>query len=185
MAEYGTTDVLLDFEKVVELEVELEKLGQPTKLLGMELTWSKNNESVKLTQQDSIEKMDKEYSITTIPRRSIPQEGYNAEQEPEANLTKYQSLIGSLLYINRMTRLDISLLVNLLGRQTAKPGTTNYQMAKQFGQFLASTKTEGLLITKKETLEDLIIIYADASYGGENSRSQSGSLVTLYGTLIM
>ena len=58
MAGYGTLKALTAFEKAVEREVELEKLGQPTKLLGMELTWL--NESVKLTQQDSIGKLIKE-----------------------------------------------------------------------------------------------------------------------------
>ena len=38
MAGYGTPEALSKFEKAVELEVELEKLGQPTKLVGMELT---------------------------------------------------------------------------------------------------------------------------------------------------
>ena len=38
MAGYGTLKALATFEKAVETEVELEKLGQPTKLLGMELT---------------------------------------------------------------------------------------------------------------------------------------------------
>ena len=37
MAGYGTPTPLAVFEKAVEPEVELEKLGQPTKLLGMEL----------------------------------------------------------------------------------------------------------------------------------------------------
>ena len=59
MAGYGTPATLKAFEKAVETEVELDKLGQPTKLLGMELTWEKYG-SVKLTQQDSIGKLIKE-----------------------------------------------------------------------------------------------------------------------------
>ena len=38
MAGYGTPTALAAFEKAVEKEVELEKLGKPTKLLGIELT---------------------------------------------------------------------------------------------------------------------------------------------------
>ena len=87
-----------------------------------------------------------------------------------------------------MTRPDISLHVTLLGRQTSKPETNNLRTAKQLGQYLASTINKGLRIKKTKETENpeaQIIIYADASYGGENSRSQSGSLVTLYGTPIM
>ena len=191
MAGYGTPAALAAFEKAVEKEVELEKLGKPTKLLGMELTWNKNG-SVKLTQRDSIGKLIKEHEIQEVPNRSIPLDpnGYVEPRNDETitDPTKYQSLIGSPLYINRMTRPDISLHVNLLGRRTSKPGTNNLRTAKQLGQYLASTINKGLRIEKiKETEnpEAQITIYADASYGGENSRSQSGSLVTLYGIPIM
>ena len=188
MAGYGSTEALSAFEKAFETEVELEKLGKPTKLLGMELEWGPQNKWVKLTQRDSIEKLITEHNLTT-PRHSIPvnPEGYEPGGEPLSELVKYQSLVGSLLYINRMTRPDISVHVNLLGRRTSNPGVHNMQTALQVGQYLASTKNEGLLITisQKENREALIDIFADASYGGENSRSQSGSLVTLYGTPIM
>ena len=189
MAGYGSPKALLAFEKVVELEVELEKLGQPTKLLGMELTWTQG--SVKLTQQDSIGKLIKEHGIPEIPNKSIPLDptGYAEPIEPEVlpqkEVTTYQSLVGSLLYINRMTRPDISLHVNLLGRRTSKPGINNLRTAKQLAQYLASTKREGLQIMKTDQQEVQIVLYADASYGGENSRSQSGSLVTLYGTPVI
>ena len=194
MAGYGTPKALSAFEKAVEKEVELEKLGKPTKLLGMELTWHEGNKSVRLTQQDSIGKLLKEHGIPTIPNRSIP---LNLEEYAETNnyeeflsppmITKYQSLIGSLLYINRMTRPDISVHVNLLGRRTSKPGTNNLRAAIQLGQYLASTRHEGLLLTtsKNGNPEVKIDIYADASYGGENSRSQSGTLAMLYGNPIM
>ena len=83
-----------------------------------------------------------------------------------------------------MTRPDISLHVNLLGRRTSKPSQDNLRTAKQLGQYLASTIDEGLTV-KKENLGDQIVHYADAAYGGENSRSQSGSLITLHGTPVM
>ena len=192
MAGYSTPEALLKFEKIVELEVELEKLGQPTKLLGMELEWGPKSSWVKLTQRDSIEKLVLEYKLT-VPKHSLPivPEGYEPPTEnellPATMVTKYQSLVGSLLYINRMTRPQISTHVNLLVRRTSKPGTNNLRTAIQVGQYLASTKEEGLLITisQKEHPEAPIEIFADASYGGENSRSQSGTLVILYGTPIM
>ena len=112
----------------------------------------------------------------------------NEKEETISNPTKYQSLIGSLLYISRMTRPDIPLHVSLLGRRTANPGKANLQAALQLAQYLASTKEEGLILRdmqqemqKVDLKEVPIAIYADASYEGENSRSQSGSLVTLYG----
>ena len=194
MAGYGTPAALAAFEKAVELEVELEKLGRPTKLLGMVLSWI-NDRSVKLTQQDSIGKLIKEHAITITPNRSIPlnPEGYTNSEDlltPEG-ITRYQSLVGSLLYISRMTRPDISVHVNLLGRRTSKPGSNNLRTAIQLGEYLASTCKEGLILGTKESgnpepgKDIQINLYADASYGGENSQSQSGSLAILYGTPVM
>ena len=197
MAGYGTLTALTTFEKAVESEVELEKLGRPTKLLGMELTWERDG-SVKLTQQDSIGKLIKEHGIQEIPNKSIPTDstGYSIPTETNNNEflqdpTKYQSLVGSLLYINRMTRPDISLHVNLLGRRTSKPSLENLRTAQRLGQYLPCTKDEGLILKIKESPKFPdekgvpIKLYADASYGGENSRSQSGSLVTLFGIPVM
>ena len=149
MAGYGSPKALLEFEKAVELEVELEKLGQPTKLLGMELTWG--NGSIKLTQTNTIVNLAKEHAIPIIPNRTIPlnPEGYAEPSESElmTDPTKYQSLVVSLLYMNRMTRPDISMHVNLLGKRTSKPGINNMRTAIQVGQYLVSTKNEGLLLT--------------------------------------
>ena len=188
MAGYGTPAALAAFEKAEEKEVKLEKLGQPTKLLGMELTWETDNKLVKLTKKGCIDYMISEHQISTTPRHSIPlnPEGYAIPNESEimSNQTKYQSLIGSLLYISRMTRPDISLHVNLLGRRTAKPGVNNLRAATQLAQYLASTKEEGLIL-KTDPQEVKIRAYADASYEGEGSRSQSGSLVTLFGIPVM
>ena len=70
MARYGTPEALKAFEKAVEKEVELKKLGRPTKLLGMELTYEKD--SVKLTQKDAIGKLMTEHSILNSPSLLLP-----------------------------------------------------------------------------------------------------------------
>ena len=48
-------------EKAIETHVELDKMGIPKKLLGMELTWG---EGVKLTQKTAIGNLAKEFEIT-------------------------------------------------------------------------------------------------------------------------
>ena len=155
----------------------------------MELTWTQG--LVQLTQRDSIDNIIKEHEILEIPNRSIPlnlmsyTEPNKQELLPTTEITKYQSLIGSFFYINRMTRPEISVHVNLLVRRISKLGTNNLRTVKQLLQYLASTKTEELKVTKTEKREAQMVLYADMSYGGENYRSQSGSLVTLYRVPIM
>ena len=193
MAGFATTKEALDkIKSAIEKHVELEKLGIPTKLLGMELTWGSNdNKWVKLTQTTAIGNVVKEFGIVmTIPTKSLPLNADDYAPPPEKEQIdpelqkKYQSLIGSLLYIARHTRQEISLHINLLGRRTSKPNQTNFQNAVRILRYLSSSSTNGICIKKgsQEVTEEgstNIQGYADASYGGEKSLSQSGSLIKL------
>ena len=199
MAGFATTEEALNnIELAIEQHVELERLGTPTKLLGMELTWGQNHEWVKLTQNSAIDNLAKEFGIsTTIPTKSLPLNANDYAPLPEKGQPdlelqkKYQSLVGSLLYITRHTRPEISIHVNLLGRRTAQPSQLNLQTGIRVLKYLASSINEGITL-KKENQElknpeqqEVIKGYADASYGGERAVSQSRSLLTMNGQLIM
>ena len=184
--------LLGDIETAIEHHVELD----PKKLLGMELTWIKGE--VKLTQTTSIGNLEKEHGLpaSNIPTKSLPLnpslfEAPNGNELPPDQLKKYQSLVGSLLYINRCTRPEISIQVNLLGRRTSRASNSNLQAAMHVLRYLASSKEKGITIKRVsggiKTYQEKGVIkaYADASYGGEQAKSQSGSLVTLNGQTIM
>ena len=124
-----------------------------------------------------------------IPTKSLPlnPNDYAETQEqttPEL-LKKYQSLVGSLLYIARHTRPEITLHTNLLGRRTSNATPNNLKTGSQILKYLASSSEDGVKLKGNlgQMSEKPIIIkgYADASYRGEKARSQSGSLVTLNG----
>ena len=191
MAVAPNNKLLDNIEATIEHHVELDKMGIPKKLLGMELTWGKG--SVKLTQINSIENLAKEHSllVSNVPTKSLPltmtlfetpKEG--GELTPE-HQKRYQSIIGSLLYINRCTRPEISIQVNLLGRRTSKASQANWKAAMHVLRYLESLKQKGLTIRKAIGGKIEIKAYADASYGGEQSRSQSGNLTLLGGKIIM
>ena len=174
-------------ELAIERYVEHEKLGTPAKLLGMELTWGSGY--VKLTQQAAIGNLAREFEIPTteVPTKSLPLNADNyAKVQEETNpelQKKYQSLVGSLLYIARHTRPEITLHTNLLGRRTSNATPSNLKIGLQILKYLVSSSENGIKLQENQgqTLEENTIIrgYADASYGGEKARSQSGSLVTL------
>ena len=192
---------LNDIEMAIEHHVELDKLGIPTKLLGMELTWTESRrKQVTLTQKTSIENLEKEHGLqaSSVPTRSLPlnpilfEPPKEGEEVTPSQLQKYQSLVGSLLYINRCTRPEISIQVNLLGRRTSRASHNNIQAAMHVLRYLASSKEKGITIrqapsgtkTPQEN-KGAIKAYADASYGGEQAKSQSGNLVMLNGQIVM
>ena len=190
MAAFATKETTIkEAESAIEQHVELEKLGLPTKLLGMELTWGPNNGWVKLTQKAALGNLIKEFAITTtIPTKSLPLNinDYLEIKEEESNpklQRKYHSLVESLLYITRHTRPEITLHTNLLGQRTSHATPSNLKAGLQVLKYLASSLEDGIKIkgNPEQIPEKSIIIkgYADASYGGEKAKSQSGSLVLL------
>ena len=201
MAVAPSEQQLNNIEIAIEHHVELDKLGIPRKLLGMELTWTKNEAlEVKLTQRTSIENLEKEHGLqaSNIPTRSLPlnptlfEPPKEGEEVTPSQLQKYQSLVGSLLYINRCTRPEISIQVNLLGRRTSQASKNNIQAAMHVLRYLASSKESGITIKRApggtmtpQGNKEVIKAYADASYGGEQAKSQSGNLVTLSGQIVM
>ena len=134
MIAIGPPEKLTQVENAIEQHVELDKMGLPKKLLGMELSWEKGK--VLLTQTRSIENLAKEHEIVT-PQKSLPlnPKGFEKEDQddklPPDQLKVYQSLVGSLLYINRYTRPEISVHINLLGRRTSDASPNNLATAKQ------------------------------------------------------
>ena len=72
MAGFANLDEYLNIiEAAIEEHVELEKLGIPVKLLGMEITWG--DKSVKLIQSTIIDNLATEHKVQTIiPTKSLP-----------------------------------------------------------------------------------------------------------------
>ena len=180
----GASNKILDqTETTIEKSVELDKKGLPGQILGMEIKWIKD--AVVLTQTRLIETTFHMHFTTpshqgksSLPLNPILFEHTN-ETEEGCPKTQYQAIVGSLLYIARMTRPEISVQVNLLGRCAANPSAANMSAARKVLEYLYSTKQEGIILRKPSNLR--LETYANASYGGPGSRSQTGVLITMGG----
>jgi len=121
-------------EQSIEKTIELEKSGRPTKALGIELSWNKDNTEVILTQRALIESIHQRHRKSGT-KSSLPldERHYAARiaDEEQAPQKEYQSLIGGLLFIARMTRPEISIYVNLLGRRAQDPSIYNLEGARR------------------------------------------------------
>jgi len=116
-------------------------------------------------------------------KHSLPLDASNYKAktpgDPPTDQRQYQSLIGGLLFIVRITQPEISLHINPLGRRATNPSERNLRTALQELAYLKSTASEGIIIEKPKGAELLLEIYADTSYGGEGARSQTRVLMTL------
>jgi len=137
----GPSSVLDNIERGIENSVELDKRGRPQKMLRMELTWAA--ESVILTQKNLIDTLVKRLKPLTTGVRSslvVDAECYRQnEGDTPCDKTKFQQLVGSLLFIARMTRPEIAIHVNLLGQRASNPSHQHMRAAFQILKYLEST----------------------------------------------
>ena len=175
-------------EEEIEKYVELEHRGQPSKLLGMECHWDVDGRELMLTQTTLIENVAAAHGVNGV-KHLLPTDRILFELD-ETRLCnpqeskEFQRLVGGLLYIARTTRPDTAIQVNLLGRKLKNPSDLNLQAAKEVCRYLLTTRSEGLRL-RAQAGEGLDIkVYTDASYGGEQARSQTGTLVLLGNQLV-
>ncbi|POV98994.1 hypothetical protein PSTT_14074 [Puccinia striiformis] len=105
---------------------------------------------------------------------------YNATTDDEGNTAdsgKYLSVIGSLSYLAVGTRPDICFAVNYLARFSAKPGVLHWKGVHHLINYLAGSKDLRLCLFPSTDHQPLKA-FADASWGGEFSRSSYGVLIT-------
>ena len=156
-------------EASIEKFIEMDKRGKPKKMLRMELTWSK--ESVILTQRNLIETMtnthyaEKNKSPTPGKGSSLPldEKSFQEGDLEDVNQKTFQSIVGGLLFIARMTRPEISIQVNLLGRRALNPSPLNLKAALATLGYLYPTRNEGITLRSPMNLD--LRIFADAKYG--------------------
>ena len=102
------------------------------------------------------------------------------------NLTVYQQVVGSLIYLANCTQPDISYAVGQLARFMAAPGMEHYKMAKQLIRYLKGTRTRGITYSNRLNQGPHVYdIYTDATWGTEEDCvSFQGMTVTKYGEAI-
>jgi len=163
--------------------VELKRM-ECSNYLGFEVEMIKNNcearASYKLTQTRQIEKILKHFKMGTSNPLSTPEEQFdpNADFRELSEGVPFKELVGSLLYVARMTRPDIMHAVSIASK-VAKPSIDSWNRLKRILRDLNSTRNMGLRYDPSEvcSLEG----YTDSDYAGdvETRRSTSGCVIML------
>ena len=96
----------------------------------------------------------------------------------------YASTVGSLMYAQTCTRLDISFAVGMLGRYQSNPGLDHWKVAKKVMRYLQGTKDYMLTFKRSDNLE--VIGYSDSDFVGcvDSRKSTFGYLFMLAGGAI-
>jgi transposase InsO family protein len=163
---------------------ECRDLGEAKEYLGMRITRDRIKKTLKLDQISYAEKVVKRFKLDNakIARTPLPS-SYNPlpnSTQSTSNLrTRYQSVIGSLLYIMLGTRPDIAQAVIKMSQFSSNPTEDHLQKALYIVRYLAGTKS--LCIKYDGASKTGFVAYSDTDWAGdhETRRSTSGYAIFL------
>ncbi|GJY48909.1 ribonuclease H-like domain, reverse transcriptase, RNA-dependent DNA polymerase [Tanacetum coccineum] len=176
----GTPKEEIDnFKAQMEEKFEMSDLGLLAYYLGIEVTQTNGNISIK--QSAYVSKILKEAGMIDCNETLIPMDpGTRLTKITEGtmvNSTEYRSLIGCLRYLLH-TRPDLSYSVGLLSRFMQEPREQHMKAIRQVLRYVQGTKDHG--ITYKHNGGNKIHGYSDSSYGVNTQEGKGTTGIIFY-----
>jgi len=165
---------------------ECRDMGETMEFLRMKIR--RNGAKVIIDQCDYLRKIMQRFGMQNAKAAATPlPSGYvptpNTDPVDAALRTKYQQVIGSLLYLMLGTRPDIAYAVTRMSQFAANPSKEHLDKSLYIFRYLASMQDYTLEYGRKE---EGLIAYADADWGSETTsrRSTSGFMIKLGGAAV-
>ncbi|KAE8998590.1 hypothetical protein PR002_g18698 [Phytophthora rubi] len=166
-------------------ELSIKDLGPANKFLGMRVTYS---EDYDFDQELFIEEMLSEHGLVSAHSVRTPI-GAESNEIDEASdellptsggdgvvaVRKFQSLVGSVMWVARCTRPDIAYTVHKASRRTHSPTMSDWKLGKRIARYLAGTKSLRLSMKGQGALEEplKVIAYSDADFAADKADKKS------------
>jgi hypothetical protein len=171
-------------------------LGPLQWVLNMKVTRDRDNRTITLSQQQYTKDVLARFGMTDakpdiLPHLSIPIQMKASETDEGVPLSPkdheiYRAIIGSLLYLANLTRIDICYQVNRLSQFCHAPRVHHMTAAKRVLRYLAGTYNLALIFrgTSKTSID--IQAFSDADWATDHvsRKSISGGVVKCAGNLI-
>ena len=184
-------EFIKQFKSEIQSHFDIEDLGEVNFLLGMRIVRDAENGPFHLDQEAMISRLLEHYQITGKSRIPCNNDIRRLKFDPEngtlADTRTYQSKIGSLLYISRYTRPDISYATAFLARFSHAPEVTHMDALNRLLKYLNQTKTTKFTLDPNQTDKIWKLeVFADADYAdhSDSTESTSGQAIFLSGALV-
>ena len=161
---------------------ECTDLGEPKEFLRMRV--KRKGCKIYLDQSPYLHRILKRFNMsdakaarTPLPAGYFPQP--NKEEASPALRSRYQTVIGSLLYLMLGTRPDIAYAVTKLSQHCTNPSQEHLDKALYICRYLAGTKDYSLIYDGDS--EKGILAYTDSDWGSDptSCKSQTGYFIKL------
>lgn len=175
-----------EVKKDISKKFNTKDLGKLSYFLGMKVEQDEKNGSVWIGQHAYTESLLKKFGMEDCKPVSTPVDiSSKLTQATDDSLCvdqhRYQSAIGSLMYLSVSTRPDISFAVSSLARFSSNPTKEHWTALKRLLRYLKGTTMFGILYTKGGASE--CIGFSDADWAGDTNdrKSTSGYVFMLNG----
>ena len=171
------------FKNSIKAKFKVKDHLQLKYFLGIEFQFTEG--SVRMSQNEYCKSILERFSMTNCNPQDTPCVS-NVFDELRSHInspllenpTPFRALVGSLLYLQQVTRPDISFITNVLGRQMSKPTDFHMQLGMKVLKYLKGTTDFSLNYTKAPRMD--LIGMCDADYANDLDRkSMSGYIFTL------
>lgn len=160
-------------------EFEIKETSNSKQFLGMSV--KSEEDGIYLDQIDYIDKLLNKYGIKEgkpvgTPIATRDDKVYTTENE-NYDITKYQELVGELLYIANRTRPDIAVVTSYLSQFNHRPQTNHFKLGKTILRYLNGTKYKKLYYSR-----NIVVLkaYSDASWGNaDDGKSFTGGVLLI------
>ena len=136
-------------EKLAD-EFKIKDLGYLTKIIGIEVTRSKNNKVTHISQKAYVMKILKKFNMLDCIPSNTPYvqnqrycetgiENQSPSEWLDLKKVPYAEAIGSLIYLSTCTRPDISYAIGILSRYMGKPTKAHWEGVKRVFRYLKHT----------------------------------------------
>jgi hypothetical protein len=188
------------FEKLLGAKCKVDFMGEVSWFLGCKYEWEKLPDgrlTVSITQTAKAEDLIETHGMVDCNPVSSPyRSGYTIDKIADNGLqvehknqlvTKYQSLVGGLLWLQRKSRPDIAAVTHLLAQRSLNPSAGHYEAAKRVLAYLQGTLDRGIRFTQGGSLVSINVafpirngIYTDANWGPQDaSHPKDGEMIRI------
>ena len=187
---YDDEEFATEFKDFVGKEFKYTDEGALAWHLGVKYEKDVGHGTTTLTQSNYIEELLRDYGMercnpapTAFPSGFIPTNKDCPKERNEERGEKYRRLVGSLQWLQTMTRPDLGYYVSVLSRFLANPGQTHMDAAMHVLRYLQGTKLLGLRYTQDG---GGLIGFVDADWAAckDTRKSFGGYLFKLAGAAI-
>ena len=163
----GPVDHLTKLKTDIHKVYPLKDLGEVRDTIFLGLRIQRNDNKFTIDQARYVKLIADKFHVDTPS--SIPMESRfkprSADDIPPFDTKKYQSAIGSLLYLALGTRPDIAFTVNRLAQFASHPNVDHWQAITKLIGYVLGTADFGITLGEPLVSDDNLSGYFDASYG--------------------